>query len=58
MSVRELNRSQLVQLKQDYLCKTQERVFWSELAEADDLVSDEVIFSEYAGFCFSEDDFV
>lgn len=58
MSVRELNRSQLVQLKQDYLCKTQERVFWSELAEADDLVSDEVIFNEYAGFCFSEDDFV
>ena len=57
MSVRELNRDQLVQLKQNYLCEIQHSVSWGELAFADELVSDEKIFAEYAGYSFVEEDF-
>ena len=57
MGVHELNRDQLIQLKQNYLMETQEHVYWSELAEADELVSDSVIMEEYAGVVFSPDDF-
>ena len=57
MSVRELNRDQLVQLKQNYLCEIQHSVSWGELACADSLISDETIFAEYAGYFFVEEDF-
>lgn len=57
MSVYELTRDQLVQLKQNYLCDTQDTVFMSELAFADEIVSDKVIFENYAGYIFSSDDF-
>ena len=61
MSVNELNRNQLVLLKQSYLIQENERneemTYWSDLADADEIVSDELIYDEYAGYDFSEDDF-
>ena len=61
MSVKELNRNQLVLLKQSYLIqgneRNEERTYWSDLADADEIVSDELIYDEYAGYDFSEDDF-
>lgn len=57
MNVAELSRNQLIELKQAYLTENQDTVYMSELAFADELVSDETIFEEYAGYEFSEDDF-
>lgn len=57
MTVHELNRDQMLQLKQDYLCNTQESVSWGELADADSLVSDTTIMEEYGGINFVPDDF-
>ena len=57
MSVYELSKNQLIELKQHYLCEVQENVSYGELCDADDIVSDEEIFSEYRNFEFSEDDF-
>lgn len=61
MSVKELNRNQLMLLKQSYLIQGNERnegmTYWSDLADADEIVSDELIYDEYAGYDFSEDDF-
>lgn len=64
MTVRELNRDQYKQVCQDYITR-----FWtddeygtsgpsmSELACADELVSEDVIFRSYDGINFTEDDF-
>lgn len=62
MSVRELTREQMIQLKQwyltDYLMVTENREpSWGELAYADGLVSDEAIFENLGDICFSPDDF-
>lgn len=62
MSVTELNREQLEELKQSYLCDSLEREenrtpYYGELAAAGDLVSDEAVFGAYAGVVFSPDDF-
>ena len=57
MSVYELNREQLHELKVDYLLMKQESVSWGELADADSLVSDETIYEEHAGTEFVPDDF-
>lgn len=61
MKVRELNRDQLIQLKQHYLTelriKEGTRVSFAEIAEADSLVSDETIYKEYSRITFTEDDF-
>lgn len=57
MSVYELNREQLNELKVDYLLMKQESVSWGELADADTLVRDETIYEEYAGTHFVPDDF-
>lgn len=57
MKVTELNRNQLIQLKQSYLTSKQDSVSWGELAEVDELVTDAEIFKEYAGINFVEDDF-
>ena len=58
MEVHELNREQLLQLKQRYLCETQdESVSYGELATADELVTDEQVFNHFAGIDFVEDDF-
>lgn len=61
MSVEELNRDQLIQLKQNMLMERMdeegETPSWGELAEADSLITDEEVQQEYAGTDFVTDDF-
>jgi len=62
MKVTELNRDQLVCLKQAYLCELPQDWFadepsYQDLANADSIVSDEEIFSHYAGTEFVPEDF-
>ena len=70
MSVRELSREQLEELKQDYMAElVNEGTFrevmnadcdepsWGHLAMADELISDEFIFDHYSCFDFGNDDF-
>lgn len=62
MTVRELNREQLIRLKQKlidgkYLEEDGIGASYEELANADMLISDEDITSEYEGYNFTEDDF-
>ncbi len=57
MTVKELNRDQLVSLKQKWLSESEESVSWGELAEADAIVSDEEVFSRYGDTDFCEEDF-
>lgn len=61
MSVEELNRDQLIQLKQNMLMERMdeegETPSWGELAEADFLITDEEVQQEYAGTDFVTDDF-
>ena len=58
MSVFELSKNQLIDLKQNYLCEVQKNVLYGELCDADNIVSDEEIFSEYGNVEFSKDDFL
>ena len=70
MAVFELNRAQLTELKQHFLIKLSNegrysnyfQVDWDtpsygELANADDLVTDEEVMREYAGVRFVPEDF-
>ena len=57
MSYDELNRDQILALKQNYLVRTQDNVSYYELAEADNLVSDEELEQEYKNVNFVEEDF-
>lgn len=70
MTVYELNRDQLIQLKQNYLCQLADEGCYAEvrgvdydepsyddLMLADDIVPDDVIFRNYDGY-FTEEDFV
>ena len=57
MSYKELNRDQILALKQNYLVRTQSNVSYNELAEADNLVSDEELEQEYKNVDFVEEDF-
>ena len=57
MSYKELNRDQILTLKQNYLVRTQDSVSYNELAEADNLVSDEELEQEYKNVNFVEEDF-
>lgn len=61
MTVRELNRDQLEELKQHYLTEQYdlrgEGISYGELAAADELVSDEEIFAAYEHVDFVPDDF-
>ena len=56
MNVHELQRDQLIELKQRYLCE-HGNPSWGEMADSDELVADQVIFDEYEGVDFTEDDF-
>ena len=58
MSYKELNRDQILALKQSYLVRTQDSVSYNELAEADNLVSDEELEQEYKNVNFVEEDFL
>ncbi len=62
MDVTELSRDQLVELKgkhlDDRLYETEGRgASYGELADADEIISDEEIFEVYSGYDFSDDDF-
>ena len=58
MKVSELNRDQLTQLKARYYDdRHPDGISWGELANADDLVTDEEIIEAYTGVEFSPDDF-
>lgn len=58
MTVYDLNRDQLIELKQRYLADAAGRdLSYGELADADSLVTDEEIYNYYAGTEFVVDDF-
>ena len=57
MSYDEINRDQILALKQNYLVRTQDNVSYNELAEADNLVSDEELEQVYKNVNFVEEDF-
>lgn len=62
MTVSELNRDQIIELKQNYLTQyfdeCEDRgVSWRELAAADEIVPDSVIHENYGHYDFTDDDF-
>ena len=65
MNVTELSSEQLIELKQAYLMELEDcdgyedsvGVSCGELIDADELVSDDIIFDKYAGTIFTDDDF-
>ena len=57
MSVKDLTREQLIELKQRYYTERNENVSYGELADIDNLVSDNEIFEEYGHITFVEEDF-
>ena len=70
MDVRELSKDQMHELKERYLMKLADEGSFAEvldvdynepsygdLANADQIVPDDVIFREYDGVCFVPDDF-
>ena len=63
MTVHQLNRDQLISLKQKYLCEQDDAgnieggLYMSDLADADNIVSDETIIAAYEGTEFVEEDF-
>ena len=58
MTVKELNRDQLIELKTTYYMNKHENVSWGELANIDELVSDEEVYNGYDYITFTEDDFL
>ena len=58
MSVYELSKNQLIELKQNYLCEVQKNVSYRELCDADNIISDEEIFQTYSCTDFSSEDFM
>lgn len=56
MNVHELQRDQLIELKQRYLCEHGDPS-WGDMADSDELVADQMIFDEYEDVDFTEDDF-
>ena len=61
MSVEELDRNQLIQIKQQMLMERMDEEgvssSWGEFAEADYLITDEEVQQEYAGTDFVTADF-
>lgn len=62
MTIRELTREQLEKVKINYYMQKQDEesgagVSYGEMANIDNLVSDEEIFTEYEGTIFTKGDF-
>ena len=61
MTVYDLNRDQLTEVKQRMLMEQYDQLgetpSYGELADVDDLISDEEVYAEYAGTDFVPDDF-
>lgn len=58
MTVYELAKDQMLELKQSYLCERDENISYDKLLDADIIISDQKIFSEYGNVEFSKDDFL
>lgn len=58
MSVKDLTREQLIELKQRYYTERNENVSYGELADIDNLVSDNEIYEEYGHITFVVEDFL
>lgn len=61
-TVYDLSSEQMLELKQDYLFEHLEEVegrspSWYEIANANDIVSDWIIFDNYSDIIFVDDDF-
>ena len=61
MTIKELNAEQLHQVKETYLIRKRDEAnepcYMSELADVDNLISNDEIYREYEGISFTEDDF-
>lgn len=61
MTVQELDRDQLIELKQAYITEKNDEVgegtSWGELADTDELISDKEIYAAYECYDFVNDDF-
>lgn len=62
MTVKDLNKDQLRELKVHYydellICNENRNISYGEIANIDDLVSDEEIYNEMSYVCFTEEDF-
>lgn len=58
MKVYDLNRDQLIELKQHYYIENvNENPSYGELADVDNLVSDKEVYDEYANMDFVQEDF-
>lgn len=57
MNVRQLNKEQKTELKQNVLMYKNKNVSWEELTKADLLVSDAELEDMFEGVQFTEDDF-
>lgn len=58
MSVKELNREELIELKQNYYCnELGNNASYGELADIDNIVTDKEIFEYYDYVDFVKDDF-
>lgn len=57
MTVRELNRDQLAELKINYLVDLGNDLSYEDLVNIHDLVSDKEVFDAYSGVYFTPDDF-
>ena len=62
MNVKDLDKDQLIELKQAFLVQTMDREgkcpSYGELADVDELISDEQIYEAYSGIEFSAGDFI
>lgn len=56
-TVFELTREELTEVKTRYYCETNDNVSWGEIANIDEIVTDEEIFEEYSEYFFVDDDF-
>lgn len=57
MSIKELNKEQILELKQTILCRHNDSASYEELAKADAIISDNEVEKEYGHVDFTEDDF-
>ena len=58
MKVQDLNRQQLTQLKQAHYIDTHEKVYYSDMADIDSIISDAAIYEEYQDMNFTPEDFI
>ena len=55
--VTQLTRNELTELKRAFMCETNRKFSLAEVERADELISDEKVFSHYKNSFFGDDDF-